>query len=452
MKAKFVRGMDRRLGVRIEPEVFDEQLLLEIFAQNHPAMEFRFYGWEQNGHGRTLREGLTSVFGEFMGPIPVAAPVVTASDKASDNQGKVVWPKDWPHWKEDRVSNEELEKIIISAGVHPTATRSMAIELRALRDSKDSRDAESPHESLLDDMTPLMGQDVKPGAPNEIGLLFSELVKTLTPNQMQRIAATLRPAQQILLGEVVKIATETLPPEKSVPAKPFAPSSLNFQECGECAKKPGSPTLCASCFHNRKEIDHLEKERKRAYDIIHDATVLIEGIGSYVGVPITGNRSEIATSIINKISELLADTKKIRDDFNKVKTEHESLVKDWTAVRAESNRIAGELVKLKQDLATPGQRIPGDQATLLGGPALSSVAVERSRQDRQWGGDSYDDRHSPTRWTRLIEKFLLRARRTGKQRSLAARTNYRANLVKIAALCVAAIEAYDRKFGIQSKR
>lgn len=428
MKAKFVRGMDRRLGVRIEPELFDEQLLLEIFAQNHPAMEFRFYGWEQNGHGRTLREGLTSVFGEFMGPIPVAAPVVTASDKASDNQGKVVWPKDWPHWKEDRVSNEELEKIIISAGVHPTATRSMAIELRALRDSKDSRDAESPHESLLDDV-----------APNALGILVSELVKSLDSHQMERIVGTLETTQQILLGEAIRIATESLPPAEPAPAKPFAPSASNFQECAECAK-------------NRKEIDHIEKERKRAYDIIHDATVLIEGIGSYVGVPITGNRSEIATSIINKISELLADTKKIRDAFNKVKTEHDSLVKESAAIRAESNRIAGELVKLKQDLATPGQPIPGDQATLLGGPALSSVAVERSRQDRQWGGDSYDDRHSPTRWTRLIEKFLLRARRTGKQRSLAARANYRANLVKIAALCVAAIETYDRKFGIPSKR
>lgn len=30
-----------------------------------------------------------------------------------------------------------------------------------------------------------------------------------------------------------------------------------FQECNDCAKKPGSSDLCLSCFHNRKIISEL---------------------------------------------------------------------------------------------------------------------------------------------------------------------------------------------------
>jgi hypothetical protein len=30
-----------------------------------------------------------------------------------------------------------------------------------------------------------------------------------------------------------------------------------FKECESCAAKPGSPTLCAACLHNRTTIDRL---------------------------------------------------------------------------------------------------------------------------------------------------------------------------------------------------
>jgi len=32
-----------------------------------------------------------------------------------------------------------------------------------------------------------------------------------------------------------------------------------FEECKTCSKKPGSPTLCDSCLHNRKEISELNQ-------------------------------------------------------------------------------------------------------------------------------------------------------------------------------------------------
>ena len=35
------------------------------------------------------------------------------------------------------------------------------------------------------------------------------------------------------------------------------PKTNGFQECESCAKKPGSPTLCRSCLHNREVINGL---------------------------------------------------------------------------------------------------------------------------------------------------------------------------------------------------
>lgn len=35
------------------------------------------------------------------------------------------------------------------------------------------------------------------------------------------------------------------------------PRPREFWECAECRAKPGSPTLCASCQHNRSAINEL---------------------------------------------------------------------------------------------------------------------------------------------------------------------------------------------------
>lgn len=32
---------------------------------------------------------------------------------------------------------------------------------------------------------------------------------------------------------------------------------IEFQECAECAAKPGAPTLCGACIHNRRVINAL---------------------------------------------------------------------------------------------------------------------------------------------------------------------------------------------------
>ena len=78
MIAKFTRGTDHRLGIRFEPETFEEQLLLEIFTKNAESIghEFRFVSWEHDHGGRVVREGLTSVWGE----------IVEAAQKGSDEK------------------------------------------------------------------------------------------------------------------------------------------------------------------------------------------------------------------------------------------------------------------------------------------------------------------------------------------------------------------------------
>lgn len=80
MKARFTRADDGRLGIRFEPEIFEEQLLLESFTRNAigTTHEFQFSGWEHDHPGRSMREGLTSCWGRLVargGDAPVCAPV-----------------------------------------------------------------------------------------------------------------------------------------------------------------------------------------------------------------------------------------------------------------------------------------------------------------------------------------------------------------------------------------
>ena len=80
MIAKFTRGTDRRLGIRFEPETFEEQLLLEVFAQGAKDRPFRFSSWEHNAPGRAMREGLTSAWGEIVEQHAEAAPAAADPD------------------------------------------------------------------------------------------------------------------------------------------------------------------------------------------------------------------------------------------------------------------------------------------------------------------------------------------------------------------------------------
>lgn len=78
---------------------------------------------------------------------------------------------------------------------------------------------------------------------------------------------------------------------------------------------------------------------------------------------------------------------------------------------------------------------------------LESIVDERWRQDQKWGGREHDDTHSVEDWERLIirHSYRLTEGPTVLAGSRTAAKDYRERLIKIAALAVAAVQAWDRK-------
>jgi len=75
----------------------------------------------------------------------------------------------------------------------------------------------------------------------------------------------------------------------------------------------------------------------------------------------------------------------------------------------------------------------------LNGKIIIEIVKERSDQDEQWGGPTHDDTHSREDWCCFIENQLMQIRNSNEDISI-----FRARMVKVAALAVAAIERTDR--------
>lgn len=65
---------------------------------------------------------------------------------------------------------------------------------------------------------------------------------------------------------------------------------------------------------------------------------------------------------------------------------------------------------------------------------LDEVAAECARQVTQWGGPEHDDEHGPYAWIAFITKHA------GK----AMDGDFRGQMIRVAALAVAAVETCDR--------
>lgn len=68
---------------------------------------------------------------------------------------------------------------------------------------------------------------------------------------------------------------------------------------------------------------------------------------------------------------------------------------------------------------------------------LNEVLAERARQDHKWGGPEHDDTHAESAW------FMYIGMQVGKCAN--GQLTRRQALVRIAALCFAAIASIDRK-------
>jgi hypothetical protein len=80
----------------------------------------------------------------------------------------------------------------------------------------------------------------------------------------------------------------------------------------------------------------------------------------------------------------------------------------------------------------------GDREMSKRAEVLHDVFIERERQDIKWGGADHDDQHDSRSWRALIVS------RT--EREPLSRDDDRRLFVEMAALAVAAVEAYDRKW------
>lgn len=69
---------------------------------------------------------------------------------------------------------------------------------------------------------------------------------------------------------------------------------------------------------------------------------------------------------------------------------------------------------------------------------LSEVAGERGNQDAKWGGAMHDDGHGQSGWRSFIRSHTTKSERPGE---------FRRRMIEVAALAVAAVESYDRKWG-----
>jgi len=75
---------------------------------------------------------------------------------------------------------------------------------------------------------------------------------------------------------------------------------------------------------------------------------------------------------------------------------------------------------------------------------------ERARQRAKWGDEDHDDHHNAWDWIAFITKQLGRAVKPGDGGGPEDARKYRYQMVRVAALAVAAIEWIDRRGGSES--
>ena|SRR5882724_12439815 len=70
---------------------------------------------------------------------------------------------------------------------------------------------------------------------------------------------------------------------------------------------------------------------------------------------------------------------------------------------------------------------------------FEEIRAEREVQDAKWGGPTHDDKHTQLEWWTFIKHHSRRSIRGKKTDS------YRKQMIRVAALAIAAIQAFDRR-------
>lgn len=73
------------------------------------------------------------------------------------------------------------------------------------------------------------------------------------------------------------------------------------------------------------------------------------------------------------------------------------------------------------------------------------IRAERERQDTKWGGAAHDDNEPPMAWVDYVTRYASWAGMMALMGGVEGRAKYRRRMMQVAALAVAACEAYDRR-------
>lgn len=77
---------------------------------------------------------------------------------------------------------------------------------------------------------------------------------------------------------------------------------------------------------------------------------------------------------------------------------------------------------------------------------VKEIAGERQEQDKTWGGPEHDDKHCRSDWINFIIRHLGLAVDDG---TADVSQRFRKQMIRVAALAIAAIESSDRKHPLE---
>jgi predicted HAD superfamily Cof-like phosphohydrolase len=80
-----------------------------------------------------------------------------------------------------------------------------------------------------------------------------------------------------------------------------------FIECDACRSKPGSPSLCAGCLHNRSVIEHLSRKDGTPAPINNEWSLLVLSFQSRFGQAYTGKPRELPASVASLRKKLITE-------------------------------------------------------------------------------------------------------------------------------------------------
>lgn len=114
-------------------------------------------------------------------------------------------------------------------------------------------------------------------------------------------------------------------------------------------------------------------------------------------------------------------------------------------------------VWVSESSATSWERDNGERLapqSIARAKILSEVSAERQRQENLWGGQAHDDAHDLSAWLVILARHVGLAAWDGSPDDACHKTEatgrydpvrYRKELVRVAAVAVAALEAFDRR-------